>query len=182
MQSVAEESGHAFIAQLKIPASDELFGQVSDRAVEWARSNAADLVSGVEDSTRDMIAGDIADSLAAGETLDETIGRLQEGYAFSEDRAELIARTEIRSANSQGALEGMRESARLGIKIMKIWSTAGDPCDDCQDNEDEGPIPLDQDFPSGDDAPPGHPHCRCSLSSETDESSESSAADEGEEE
>lgn len=182
MSSVAEESGQSFLAQIKVPATDELFGQVSQRAVDWARANAAELVSGVEDSTRDMIAGDIADSLAAGETLDETIGRLQEGYAFSEERADLIARTEIGSANQHGALEGMRAAEQLGIKIMKYWSCDTDPCEDCEANEAASPIPLNEEFPSGDDAPEAHPHCKCSLISEIDESSEAEAADEGEEE
>jgi hypothetical protein len=33
----------------------------------------------------------------------------------------------------------------------------------CQDNEDEGPIPIGETFSSGDDAPPAHNNCRCWL-------------------
>ncbi len=110
-----------------------------------------------------MIASEIAESLDAGETLDETIDRLQDIYAFSDDRAELIARTEIGSANQHGALESMRFAQDYGLEIQKYWSADADPCDDCKENEDASPIPLDEDFPSGDDAPEAHPNCKCSL-------------------
>lgn len=69
-----------------------------------------------------------------------------------------------RRAHSQGALIGYEQAAANGVKVMKGWSTSGDnPCQDCQDNEDEGSIPLGQDFQSGDDAPPAHPNCRCVI-------------------
>lgn len=194
MIGVAQESGVAFvsqlqiseavpaeipgIAQVKIPAKDELFGQAYERAVVWAESNAADLVSGIEESTRNMIAADIADSLANGGSLEMLVETLQENYAFSKKRAKLIARTEIRNANQHGALEGMRAAQKIGIKIKKYWSAVLDPCADCKENEDVSPIALDEYFPSGDLAPSAHPHCRCSLISEIDESSEKEVAGE----
>lgn len=63
-------------------------------------------------------------------------------------------------ANNQGNLAAYKSVA--GICTGKVWSTAGDDlvCEEiCSENEDEGPIGLDDDFPSGDDAPPGHPNC-----------------------
>jgi len=38
------------------------------------------------------------------------------------------------------------------------------PCGNiCLPNEDEGPIPLEEMFSSGDYAPLGHLHCMCQL-------------------
>lgn len=165
IQYVAQTAGEDYISELELPAAatDELFGQVFDRAVEYARDHSAELVSGIDDSTRDMLASEIADSLEAGESLDETIDRIQDVYAFSDDRAELIARTEIGDANQHGALESMRAAEDYGLEVEKYWSANNDPCDDCQENEDASPIPLGDTFPSGDDAPLAHPHCECSL-------------------
>src|SRR5208282_2235305 len=47
----------------------------------------------------------------------------------------------------------------------KRWVTVGDDAVEeiCLANEDQGVIDLDEDFDSGDDAPPAHPNCRCWL-------------------
>jgi hypothetical protein len=53
---------------------------------------------------------------------------------------------------------------RLKHGVMKSWYCADDPCNICQDNEDDGPIPLTEDFSSGDTAPPIHLNCECLMS------------------
>ncbi len=65
-------------------------------------------------------------------------------------------------AHGQGQLAAFRQS---GVVERKGWSTSedGDVCEDCTANEDEGDIALEDDFQSGDDAPPAHPNCRCAL-------------------
>ena len=47
--------------------------------------------------------------------------------------------------------------------------TSGDDtcCDDCEANEAAGLIDLDEAFPSGDDSPPAHPNCRCTVETRT---------------
>jgi hypothetical protein len=47
----------------------------------------------------------------------------------------------------------------------KEWLTALDDrvCRICSGNEGDGPIALGAYFSSGDDAPPGHPNCRCAI-------------------
>ena len=37
------------------------------------------------------------------------------------------------------------------------------PCIVCIANLEDGEIDMDEDFESGDDAPPAHPNCMCSL-------------------
>ena len=90
------------------------------------------------------------------------IGQIRDGYAFSKDRALMVARTEVSHANNHGALAGYHDAKAQGIHVQKAWSTAQDEDVDedvCSPNEDAGAIDLDDTFPSGDDAPPGHPNC-----------------------
>jgi hypothetical protein len=75
------------------------------------------------------------------------------------ERALMIAQTEMSRAASIAAREMYQDS---GVELVE-WLTA-DPCDECQENEDVSPIPIDGTFPSGDTEPPAHPNCVCSLS------------------
>jgi hypothetical protein len=181
---VAGDATKETLAQFGVDDRSELVDQVNEAAADWARDNAAELV-GTDDedgllaeTTREVIRNTIADGLDENVGLDEIIDNIVESTAFSEDRAELIARTEIRRANSQGALLGAKGARdELGVAVKKIWLTAGDDLVDedvCEPNEDQGPIDLDDDFQSGDDAPPGHPRCRCAISWEVDEPSDES--------
>ena len=178
---VTREAGQSFLVQLKIPNQQDLFGQVNERAVAWAKEHAADLVTGIDETTRadlrDIIAGGLEDNVG----LDGIIERLQDAYPFSAQRAELIARTEVATANGQGALEGMRLARERGVKLKKVWVPDDEACDVCVENGDAGPIDIDEDFPSGDDTYPAHPNCECDVASEVEEESESELDDEEEE-
>jgi hypothetical protein len=169
LAEVAEDGGKAFLAQLKLPGMDSLFDQVNDRAVVYAKARAAELVSGVDDATRDDLKSIIADGLADNIGMDAIADNIRDAYAFSEDRADLIARTEITMANQQGALQGMKMARGAGVKLKKIWVPDADACEECQGNEDDGPIDLDDQFSSGDDASPAHPNCECSVASEVED-------------
>ena len=89
---------------------------------------------------------------------------IREAGAFSADRAELIAGTEIARANSVGALEGYKAVRESGVAVKKEWLLGENPCEICQANAEEGPIDLDDEFSSGDPAPPAHPNCECAVS------------------
>lgn len=166
---VAEDGGQSFLASIDL--SDDLFGQVHERAVRYVRDHGAELVTDIDESTRNMLAGTIADSLAANEGITALTDRIASDYAFSDDRAQLIAETEVANANQAGALEGMKAARDAGVKLKKIWLPDAEACDICLDNGDAGPIDLDDTFPSGDDAPQAHPNCRCVLASEVDDDS-----------
>lgn len=73
--------------------------------------------------------------------------------------ARMVAITEGTRASSAAALGRYRDH---GVSA-KSWMTAADQrvCPECHENEAEGDIPLSSYFQSGDDAPPGHPVCRC---------------------
>lgn len=179
--SVAGDTGRVALAQFGMNDNSDIVDQVDQRAADWSDDRAAELVGmrynsdgelvpaarasmRIDEATRNMIRQTIFLGLQEGWRSHEIADSLQNDHAFSEDRAALIANSEIRRAHSQGALIGYEQAAANGVKVMKAWSTSGDnPCQDCQDNEDEGSIPLGQDFQSGDDAPPAHPNCRCVI-------------------
>ena len=87
---------------------------------------------------------------------------LPHAFAFSGERARMIARTEVARADSYGALIGWAES---GVVNGKFWLTAEDDrvSKYCTHNQLVGPVPLDWDYGSGVLAPPQHPNCRCTL-------------------
>lgn len=168
---VAADAGKLALAQVGGDDAHEMFDQVNDRSTAWASKHAAQLVGtsknpkySLPDSTRDMIRGTIAEGLAAGKGSAEIADQLQTSYAFSEERAALIANTEIRRANSAGSVEGYKQAKEAGVNVQKEWLLGNEPCDECETNADEGPIDLDDVFPSGDDQPPAHPNCNCSIS------------------
>lgn len=168
MAPMFASSGKLALAQIG-STSSELVNQVSDRSVEWAESAAAELVTNISDATRDMLRGTITSGMEENLSAEDIAASIKDSYAFSDDRSSLIAMTEIATANSQGALAGYKEAEDAGVKVKKSWLILDDACDVCQENADAGAIPLDEDFPSGDDATPGHPNCRCVIVPEVED-------------
>jgi hypothetical protein len=171
------DAGRIAVSQLGSTVdANSIVEQVNERALSWARDRAAELVSFddtdpiLAQTTRDMIRADIADGIENNLSTGQIGDILEENYAFSEERADLIAATEITSANSMGSLASYEEAADMGITVQKSWLVLEDGCPVCQENADAGPIDLDEEFPSGDMAPGAHPNCRCVLVPEvTDE-------------
>ena len=123
------------------------------------------LVRGIPDSQRDALRRMM--TLA----LEEETGQFSfarrirsEWTEFSKHRSEMIAVTEWNRAASQATLIGYKKT---GVKL-KRWFNVGDGrvCPQCRDAAAGGEVAIDDDFPGvGVDAPPGHPGCRCNLSS-----------------
>lgn len=167
--SVFEDTGRISLGLLG-RKDESLFEQVNERALIWARDHAAMLVGktknpeySLDDTTRDMIRDTISSGIENNLSKDDIADLLEESYAFSPERAETIASTEITSANSLGALAGYEEAKSDGVGVQKSWLVLDDGCEICQGNADDGPIDLDEAFSSGDQAPGAHPHCRCVL-------------------
>jgi Phage Mu protein F like protein len=145
---------------LSIANNADLFGMTHQAAVDWASNHAAEMVVQISDGTREFVRGTVAQALDEGWSAQQLKAELRSGYAFSNDRALTIARSEINNAHAQGGLIAAKQS---GAVDQKQWLDAGDSCDDCQGNAAVGPIPIDEDFPSGHPCPTAHPNCRCSL-------------------
>jgi hypothetical protein len=171
--TTAGDSGSQFLVEVGVPESSEFFGQVNTRAVVYAKDRAAALITELDDATRNDIRDTIAAGLEDGLSFGQLSDKLSEMYSFSEDRAELIARTEIASAANHGVLAGMQELKDQGAKIKKAWNPDAQACDACLELGDLGFIDLDAEFETEDgdtaDAPPLHPRCRCNLISEIED-------------
>lgn len=152
--------------RLAIAVSTDL---VAAEAIEYAANRAAQLIGLDADggllgeATRAMIRDTIARGLVKGSSPAEIAETLREAYAFSDARSMTIARTEFSLATNRGLLAQYKAS---GLVFGTKWSTAEDEKVDqpiCQLNADAGIIPLGEIYPSGDEAPPAHPNCRCTL-------------------
>lgn len=129
-------------------------------AAMYAARRSGELVSGIDDVTRENLKKYVSSAIDNGWSLGELRQRIDEGGIFGRERAETIARTETAFAHGRGA----HEAAKDQEQDEKSWIRGqSEPEDECQDNEDAGWIPIDDDFPSGDDTIPAHPNCLCDV-------------------
>lgn len=145
-----------------------------ERAVAWARANAAARVTKInsttEETIRRIVIKGIDEGKSYGEVAREIKGRFDE-FAVGQpqhhirSRAELVAVTENAHAYESGTRVLVDEVREAGIDMEKYWSNTGDDLvsDGCLDNTAAGWIPVDRDFPSGDQHPPRFPSCRCAC-------------------
>lgn len=177
LAAIAASGGAEALDQIGIDdaAIDELMRK---RAESWASARAAEMVGmrregdmliqnpdarwQITEGTRDMLRSVTEQALDEGWSAKELANQIEDAHAFSEARAEMIARTELAKADVAGSMAGYRAS---GIVAGKEWITAEDDLvsDECRECGDAGIIGLDDAFPSGEDAPPNHPNCRCAI-------------------
>lgn len=164
--------------QLESTLSVDAFELVNERGVSYARDRAAEMVGmkwvdgdlvpnpraqwRIDDGTRELLRSTVTDALTEGWSNDKLADALADSYAFSDRRAEVIARTETADADVEGTLAGYQA---LGVQ-RKRWLTAPDCCDDCQ-QLDGTEVGIDEDFtaPDGEriSGPTLHPQCRCDV-------------------
>lgn len=137
------------------------FSMTSEEASLYASVRAGELVTGINTTTQKIIADAIEEGITERLGVDGTKRLLLATIKdMTANRARLIASTEMNDAFSEAT---MRKLNRMGVSY-KQWITSADACDFCVENEDAGPIPIGELFPSGDERPPGHPFCRCAVS------------------
>lgn len=137
-------------------------------------TRAADLVRGINRTTRDRIRTILSEGIKNSESYSAIAKRLRDTFeAFGapsplrhlRDRAELIAVTEIGNAYIEGQLRQGRRITQRGIQLQKGWLTVGDDRveEECLRNQNAGWIDFDENFPTGHRGPLAHPGCRCSM-------------------
>jgi len=112
----------------------------------------------VSNTTREEIRRSIQTSLNLGEDQPTASARLRNTIKDPK-RASKIAATESVNAYQGGLYTYAKQSGAVG----KEWQTIGGACPLCVGNASAGPIPLNDNFPSGDKAPSAHPWDRCGL-------------------
>ena len=179
LQRIAAESGKQTLAMIGVFNRDDLVNQVNEDSLAFAKARSAEMVGKkwvdgelvdnpnadwvITDATRDELRSIIADVYSGATSSGDLESAIKTAGAFSDERAALIARTEIINANSQGTLAGMRTARGVGVAVKKQWIPDAEACPICLENADAGAIDIDEAFPDGSDAPPSHPSCECQI-------------------
>lgn len=117
---------------------------------------------GITDTLQRRLGSIAVEALKGSTSAADFAQRLKRAWLeFAQEHAILIVDHEWAVATGEAALLAYD---LLGVKT-KSWVTAGDGdvCVVCEANAAEGPIPIDEDFPSGHHMHPAHPHCRCEV-------------------
>lgn len=168
----------ATYAMLFLNSKDKITPEAEDYIKEYTRNRSAELIGksilddgtvidnpdanmSITESTRDSIRTGIKDAINNGDSNQDLANSIQDNYAFSEERSIMIARTETSIADNDITMVTYKNG---GVE-KKAWLTSNDDLvsEECEANEAEGAIDIDDNFSSGDDCPPCHPNCRCTL-------------------
>ncbi len=178
LSDAQQDAAKRALTALKV-SNTGLFDRVRETAVSAAEDRAAELVGmkwnggklvanpsadmAITESTRKGIRDLVVKSLKDGLTVDQLSNELEGSYQFSNVRVETIARTELASAHVDGTLAAWKESGLVEGKRSLLGSEHPGVEDECDENEADGVIGLDDVFSSGDDGPPYHPNCVCAV-------------------
>ena len=150
------------------------FDLANPRAVNYLSLHGAELVTRIDETTRDYIRTVITQGTREGWSYNRMADAITDRYKefaigkpqlHIDSRAHLIAVTETAKAYEEGSAIVARDLQDSGLVMEKSWLTVGDNrvSDGCRENQSAGWIPLDSAFPSGDDNPPRFPGCRCTT-------------------
>ena len=150
------------------------FDVSNPRAEQWINQRATEMISNIDETTRQRIKKILEDAAENGWNYNTTAGMINsefEQFAGTmpqqhiQSRAHLIAVTETANAFGQGNMEAAQQVKEAGIEMQKKWSNTGDSrvSEGCRTNSRAGWIDIDEPFPSGDMREPRFPGCRCRV-------------------
>jgi hypothetical protein len=142
------------------------FDATDENAVRWADRHAAELVTGISETTREDINNAVASLLETGD-WEDSFGDILAAVG-DDDRALLIARHESMTAVSEGQREAWDQAVEEGLLTgdeKRTWIVTPDDalCPIC-DGLDGQTASLDGTYTSDGeeyDGPPAHVACRC---------------------
>jgi phosphohistidine phosphatase SixA len=113
-----------------------------------------DLIGQAFDPTTPITIGELMDSVR------ERFKQYADGIEDQKPRAQTVAEYEISDNYHQGGKEAAAEAPG---DVEKSWDIGDEGCPICEANAEQGWIPADESFDSGDDEAPAHPNCDCSV-------------------
>lgn len=174
---VLDGVGEAFV-QLGVEPSADMLNLANEQAIEFAEARGAELVGkrwvdgvlvdnpnpkwAIPESTRDMLRQLVTDTLKDGISGAELAAKIKDSYAFSDSRADMIARTECAFADCSANFEAYRASGIVTGKESLLSNNEEHGANDVL-NAGQGVIPLEQPFQSGHMTAPFHPRCQCDV-------------------
>jgi SPP1 gp7 family putative phage head morphogenesis protein len=155
----AESVARAVVAEFRVS-----FQTLQPNVAAYARREAAWLVKGLTDTTRDQVREAVARGIEQGLGAREIAKGLRDLPAFTPERALLVARTETTRITNGAPTETLKElERRTGRRFVKTWSTALDDRVRDEHAAMEGEtVGVAQDFSNGLQYP-SDPNCRCVL-------------------
>lgn len=142
------------------------FDAKNGNVIKWAKKHAAELVTDITKTTRELIRDEVVAAFKEG-TTPAQLADILEQIIDDEDRAELIANTESMLAANNGQRQAWNQAVDKGLlegDEKREWIATGDDllCDECEELDGKT-TNLKGDYPDpGGDGPPLHPRCRCS--------------------
>ena len=166
------EAGANNLIQM-VGAAGYSFDLAFPQAVEYISTHGAARVTSINETTRDVVRGIVTQAVENGTSWGKVADQLIDQFeAFAQrpnyvvswlnNRAELIAVTEIGNAYEAGSAAMADRLVQAGLEMEKKWEGARDnrTSKACLSNMDIGWIPIAQAFPSGAMQPLNHPGCR----------------------
>lgn len=131
-------------------------------AINYASAHAAQLVTGLDATTKSQLAQIIADGIQNKRGVDGLARDIRAAFGdMSTQRATLIADTETHRALTQAAQDRMEAMGVTGKQwILGSGGKEGN-CDECRANAAVGVIPVTDEFPTPQDEI--HPGCTCAV-------------------
>lgn len=132
--------------------------------VTFAKKEAAWMVKGISETTRDSVANALAAALEKGLGTADVARAVSDAGGFAPSRSKLIARTESTRVSTGAPTESLKLHAQAtGRRYVKTWSGALDDRERDEHVALEGEtVGIDEKFSNG-LSYPSEPNCRCAT-------------------
>jgi hypothetical protein len=142
-------------------------------ALNYAMQRAAELVTQIDETTRDELQTMIEDAVKENLSPAELADRIGESFAFSDARADLIAQTELTDAWNTGLGQTLKDAGEDYVFVNEPGPAEDEECADIK--ADGGQIWTIDEFLAD---PSGHPLCEREGRALTPEEVDEMAAEE----
>lgn len=133
--------------------------EITEEVNKFIATRSTFFSESINNTTKDTLLNAIKDGNAEGLSNAEIVSKVKDIYkGISENRAQMIARTEISASANFGAVEQYKQA---GVKFHE-WAVVNPEDEDCLMNEGVV-VGIGEAFPSGDTLSPIHPNCQCTT-------------------